>query len=496
MASEQTEVLIVGAGAAGLTLAIDLARRGVDVRLVDKLETPFGGSRGKGLQPRTLEVFEDLGLLAHIQEHARPYPPRRVHRDGQAVDQPMFAPAEPTPAEPYPMPLMLPQNLTEQALRERLRALGGSVRYGAALAGFAQDADGVTATLTTAALATAAGEETIRARYLVGADGGRSFVRQTLGVGFPGETQPFRGLVADLRVEGLSRDAWHVWPGEHGPMVALCPLAGTDLFQLQAGLADDEPPTPDALGAWIHARIGRNDLAFHPPVWSSVFGVNARLAERYRVDRVFLAGDAAHVHPPTGGQGLNTSLQDAYNLGWKLAAVLAGAPDSLLDAYEAERRPIAADVLGLSMGILARASEQMMSRGRDTRQLDLGYRDGPLAVDARRAPGKLLPGDRAPDGLCRARNGRTVRLFELFQGPHWTLLACGAPEPQTLPPDVVAHAIGPDQALAEIDRTIAEAYDITAGTWVLVRPDGYVGLMAEAGDDAALERYFGLAGIQ
>jgi len=490
MSRATTDVLICGAGGAGLVLAIDLARRGVEFRLIDRLETPFAGSRGKGLQPRSLEVFEDLGVLPRILEHALPYPPLRTYMGDTVVDRPMSEWVEPTVAEPYPNTLLLPQNLTEQALRARLADFGRAPEYGVTLTGFSQDDDGVVAEL-----ATRTGPEQARARYLVGADGGRSFVRQALSLGFPGQTLPGRGVVADLKVDGLDRDAWHIWPRGPGQMIGLCPLAGTDLFQLIALLSDEDAPEPGPgdLSDWIRSASGREDLVVHPPVWVSAFRANARVAERYRVGRVLLAGDAAHVHPPTGGQGLNTSLQDTYNLGWKLATVLNGGPDSLLDTYESERRPIAASVLDLSTGILARKGGELMKRGRETKGLDLDYADSPLASDARALPGQMAAGERAPDALCRDRDGRTVRLFDLFADPHWTLLAYGATAPENLPAEVAAHAIGSGRDLTEIGDTISRAYDLRPGTWVLVRPDGFIGLLAEAGDEAALHSYLAAA---
>ncbi|MFS2021473.1 FAD-dependent monooxygenase, partial [Massilia sp. CT11-108] len=223
----------------------------------------------------------------------------------------------------------------------------------------------------------------LRARYVVGTDGGRSTVRHLLGIGFPGKTLGVRALVADVALTGLARDAWHRFNGDDmARRLEVCPLAGTDLFQVQAPV----PPEGDvdlsaqALDALVRDRTGRDDVHVASVSWASAYTMNARLADRYRVGRVFLAGDAAHTHPPTGGQGLNTSVQDAYNLGWKLAAVLAGAPDDLLDTYEAERRPLAAAMLQLSTALLDAARRGgEMRRGRETRQLDLAYPDSPLA---------------------------------------------------------------------------------------------------------------------
>jgi len=457
----ETEVLICGAGAAGLTLAVDLARRGVAFRLIEKATGPFEGSRGKGLQPRSLEVLEDLGVLPRLLETARPYPPQQVYRADGGFDVEVMSEArEPTPDEPHAMPLLSPQFLTERALRERLAALGGRVVYGSELTGFEQDSDGVTATL-----AGPDGAEAVRCRYLVGADGGRSFVRHALGVDFPGKTLGVRAVVADVRIEGLAAEAWHRW-GEGLATIGLCPLWGTDLFQLQAPipLEGEVDLSAAGLGEMVAERTGRSDLTVTAVAWASAYSMNARLADRYRVGRVFLAGDAAHIHPPTGGQGLNTSLQDAYNLGWKLAAALAGAPDALLDSYEAERRPVAAEVLGLSTRLLdAAKAGAVMRRGRETNQMDIGYPDSPLSMAGPKRGDRVMAGDRAPDAPVRGG-----RLFDLFQGAHWTLLGADGETAASACPGLQVHAVADDAG------HLRDAYGLASGEWVLVRPDGYV----------------------
>ena len=358
-----TDVLICGAGAAGLTLAVDLARRGVSFRLIEKLEQPFHGSRGKGIQPRTLEVFEDLGLVDRVAALGGPYPQQREYRsDGTFTDSDIVERREPTAGEPYTQPLMLPQFLTERAMRERLAELGHRPEFGCELTALEQDENGIIARLSGAR-----GDEVIRVRYLVGADGGRSFVRHTLGVEFPGKTLGVRAVVADIELTGLERDRWHRFnEGSMEQQISLCPLAGTDLFQLQAPipLEGDIDLSAAGLAAMVATRTGRDDILVRTVSWASAFNMNARLADRYRVGHVFLVGDAAHTHPPTGGQGLNTSVQDAYNLGWKLSAVLGGAPLSLLDSYEEERRPIAASMLGLSTKLLDAHKRGEMLRGR------------------------------------------------------------------------------------------------------------------------------------
>lgn len=494
------EILICGAGAAGLTLAIDLARRGLPFRLVEKMERPFHGSRGKGIQPRTQEVFEDLGILDRVVAAGGLYPPQRDHRpDGGHGESLAVEPWEPTPAEPHALPLMVPQFLTERIMRERLAELGHRPEFGRALVGLEQDAAGATARLSGPVGETRVGEEIVRVRYVVGADGGRSFVRDALGIGFPGRTLGVRAIVADVMLSGLGRDAWHRFnEGSMERQLSLCPLAGTDLFQLQAPIPLEGAPdlSQAGLSALVAERTGRADIRIHSVAWASAYGMNARLADRYRSGRVFLTGDAAHIHPPTGGQGLNTSIQDAYNLGWKLAAVLGGAPDTLLDSYEAERRPIAAGMLGLSTRLLEAAKRGDMRRGRETRQLDLGYRDSPLALQGRDCDGRVRAGDRAPDAPLRGAAGQATRLFELFKGPHWTLLGPAAGRDAVAPrPGLRVHTLGPRGDIADPDGHLAAAYGLAPGTWVLVRPDGHVGAILAGGEMEALEAYLGGVGL-
>jgi len=416
-----TEVLINGAGAAGLTLAIELARRQIAFRLIDKSPAPFNGSRGKGLQPRSLEIFEDMDVLARILAKAGPYPVMRAYSSDGFRDSHAMESRPPSAAEPYSEPLMLPQYLTEASMRERLAEFEHAPEYGCELTGFEQEQAGVTAKIKTLN-----GEQSLRARYLIGTDGGRSFVRHALNIEFPGETMKVRAVVADLVLEGLSPEYWHRWKDNPATSMALCPLRGTEYFQLQAPVPLEGEPDLSAAGLQklIAERTGRKDIVVHQVIWASVYSMNARLADSYRKERVFLVGDAAHIHPPTGGQGLNTSLQDAYNLGWKLAAVLSGAPSDLLDSYEAERRPVAAGVLGLSTKLLeAYKANSDVSRGRDTQQLDIVYHDSPLNLALPVREHALRLGDRAPDAPCYdVKKGQPTRLFKQYQGTQWILL--------------------------------------------------------------------------
>ena len=241
----------------------------------------------------------------------------------------------------------------------------------------------------------------------------------------------------------------------------------------------------------IAARTGRNDIRVRSVSWASAYSMNARLADRYRIGRVFLAGDAAHIHPPTGGQGLNTSVQDSYNLGWKLAAVLGGAPSALLATYEEERRPVAAGMLGLSTKLLEAARQAGgMRRGRDTQQLDLGYERSSLAL-GRRA------GARAPDAPVLGAAGQATRLFRLFEGPHWTLLGYEVSSDAVTPrPGLRIHRIGARGDIVDEQGHARDAYGLTPGDWVLVRPDGYIGAFVSSADAGSIDPYLMSVGLK
>ncbi|WP_328663842.1 FAD-dependent monooxygenase [Nocardia salmonicida] len=485
------QVLVAGAGPTGLTLAIDLARRGVDVRIVDRADSPFQGSRGDGLQPRTLEVFDDLGVIDAVLAAGRELPVMRAYFAGAFVgERRMAEPVEPTPDVPYPNAWVLGQSDTEAILRARLAELGVRVEFGTALADFTQDDTGVTATLHRDGT-----PETVRASYLIGADGGASAVRKRLGIAFDGSTDDsIKMLLGDVRADALDHEYgyWFAAAADQ-PMTgfALSPLPGARRFQFAAPLADDRSPDLATLQDLADRHGPEEGLVLSDLSWITVWRPNIRLAQRFRDGRVLLAGDAAHVHPPTGGQGLNTGVQDAYNLGWKLAAALGGDP-APLDTYESERRTVAARILGLSTELLDKlvdGDEDAMQRGPETRQLGITYRSPT-------EHGQLVAGDRAPDAPLHDESGRPIRLFDLFRGPHATLLRF-APTPGPAATDAAAlddpdvHTVeihrfdAPGDRSTDTDRptftTLVDtdghaftAYAATSGTAVLIRPDGHL----------------------
>jgi 2-polyprenyl-6-methoxyphenol hydroxylase-like FAD-dependent oxidoreductase len=423
MAYEQ-DVLIVGAGPTGLTLAYDLARRGVKVRIVDAAFGPFRGSHGKGIQPRTQEIFDLLGLMPELAKVGGPYQRMRFHWGPLSVRGGSLATRHtPTEMTPYPNLLQVPQFETEGVLRAHLASLGVQVEYGRSFSALVQTDDFAEVTL--------ADGERIRSAFVVGSDGGRSSVRKALGLRLVGGTVEERSLlVGDVKVDDLSREDWHVWPWSSGGMLTLCPLPHTDFFQVTCAQVDDVTGHIE--------RVTRHRVS--EVLTSSSYTPQARMVQRYRVGRVFLAGDAAHVHPPAGGQGLNTGVQDAWNLGWKLAWALRGGPASVLDSYESERLPVAAAVLNLSRKLHGARS---MKRGELTNQLGLHYRESPLTSGT--TLGELHAGDRMPDG--RLSNGR--RIFDVLRHEGAT---------QLVRQDGFKVLVRPDAYIASIGRDDIDTY--------------------------------------
>ncbi|MFF1797729.1 FAD-dependent monooxygenase [Kitasatospora sp. NPDC058263] len=477
-----TTVVIVGAGPTGLTLACGLARQGVAVRVVEKAAAFHTGSRGKTLNPRSLEVLADLGLGERLAAAGRTHLPFRKYFGDEFVNETEpFAGARRSTATPYPASLWLPQTRVERLLREKLAEYGVTVELATELVDFTQDDEGVEVHL--------ADGGRISAEYLVACDGGRSTVRKLLGIPFVGEGDPEPLMVCgDVEVEGLDRGAWHQWFGPQGVFM-LCPFEGTRRWQLQASPETDADgravaPSLESFRRLAALHTGRTDLVLTNATWLSTWRVNVRIAEEYRRGRVLLAGDCAHVHPTAGGLGMNTGIQDAWNLAWKLGHVLRGlAAPALLDTYQEERRPVAAWTLDVTTAGMTNVMAGIgtpgvgVEAGRvgDLTGLSLGYRWSRLAAPG--PDGPLRAGDRAPDAVFTGPDGRPARLFEHFAGDDYTLLGFG---PGTRPAlaGLPAH-IRPvllDDPSGDAHRT----YGIATDTLALVRPDNHLALLAPA----------------
>ncbi|MCP3753656.1 FAD-dependent monooxygenase [Streptomyces sp. TBY4] len=330
---DRPDVLVVGSGPTGLTLACDLARQGIAVRIVEGRSAPHRESRGKGLQAGSLEVFERLGVAGAMTARGRGGIVLRKYFDGAHVRDTAVDGG-----------LLIGQWQVEEVLRERLAELGVHVEYGSRLTGITQDSSGVRAEL--------ADGTAIRAGYLAGCDGGHSATRELLGIPFEGTGEEEPAMVlGDVGAPGLSREFWHQWFTSEGGGILLCPMPGTDSFQLQAAPETDEgggvlPPSLESFQRLFDRYARMPGIRLTEPTWLSSWRVNVRMATRIREGRTFLAGDAAHVHPIAGGLGMNTGIQDAAALGRALAAVLSGTVgEEALDAYQAERLPVAAELL-------------------------------------------------------------------------------------------------------------------------------------------------------
>jgi 2-polyprenyl-6-methoxyphenol hydroxylase-like FAD-dependent oxidoreductase len=490
-------VLVVGSGPTGLILAYDLTRRGVPVRIIDRQKEFTTASRGKaGVQPRTLEVFDDFGIIDRMLEAGTQRLPFRRYLLDQMISEVVpYEDKEPRPDAPYRRMLYIRQNDVEQILRGLLSEVGCEVQRATTLTDFTQTDTSIIATLDGPT-----GTEKVEVGYLVGCDGGGSTVRKQLGLQFRGVTDDSQKLyVGDVEVDGLPGDAWYQWYDLQRGLLLLCPLPGSRSWQIQASAsraADGTFPAPslEVLQDAVD-RISGMSIKLSNPTWLSVTKKNVRIVDSLRSGRVLIAGDAAHVHPVAGALGANTGVQDAYNLGWKLARVIKdGADQSLLDTYQEERLPVAEWALRTSCSSADRIAKAVMAGDggaetgltEETNQLGLNYRDSSLSWNLD-APGAgdssgVRAGDRAPDSPCP--DG--TRLFDVFRGPHATLLGMGTSCREAVA-QVDSAGIAGLRTLDIQERP--PAYGYTEDALVLVRPDGYVGLVTTAYDSAGVLKY-------
>ena len=332
-----TDVLVIGAGPSGLTLAASLVKQGVATTVADRQAAGANTSRAAVVNARTLEVLDDLDVARRLVKEGI-HAPRFTIRDGRRTLIPVDFSVLPTD---YPYSLMVPQATTERLLLERLTELGGTVLRPKTLASLIQDADGVTATFDDG--------ELIRARYVVGADGMHSIVREQAGIGFEGGAYQESFTLADVRLRGEAPPDEVILFWAKAGLTVVAPLPG-DIYRIVAPVADaPEEPSAAFVQQLLDERgLGAGRMVVTDVVWGSRFRIHHRVADTYRAGRLLLAGDAAHVHSPAGGQGMNLGIQDGVALAGALAAVLAGASDSVLDEYNATRRPIAHQVVEMT----------------------------------------------------------------------------------------------------------------------------------------------------
>ncbi|HEY3712778.1 MAG TPA: FAD-dependent monooxygenase [Amycolatopsis sp.] len=486
---ESTSVLIAGGGPTGLMLACELRLAGIDVLVADRLERRGDESRAGGMHPRTLEVLDQRGMLAPFQAQGRPI--QAGHFSGIGLDFSRFDTR-------YPYTLVLLQSKVERLLEARLAELGGRVRWSSEITGLDQDEDGVTVQIN--------GSQPIRADYLVGCDGGRSAVRKLAGVGFDGTAATMTSLLGDVELTEPPAESFIQGRAELGNFSVLGFEPGW--YRVTVSEYDRvldrqaEVGFEDLRSAMI--RVAGTDFGMHSPRWISHFGDAARLADRYRSGRVLLAGDAAHIHLPAGGQGLNTGVQDAVNLGWKLALVVTGgAPETLLDSYETERRPVADRVVRNTRAqtVLGRPGPHVEALRENVAALVgaeagndiLGTMISALDLEYPIGDEHPLLGRRVPDLDLKTGDG-AVRLYELLHRGRPVLLDFGGGFGPALEgwTDRVDHV----EAICPTERwAIPAVGEIPSSTALLVRPDGYVAWLPEAAVElpTALATWFGPA---
>ncbi|MGI9087400.1 MAG: FAD-dependent monooxygenase [Chthoniobacterales bacterium] len=512
-------LLIVGAGPVGLMMACELARHGVPCRIIDQAAERSQTSKALGVFPRTLEVFEATGVIDQaLAAGTKIFALNIRHGEKELVRIDLS-----TVASPYPFVFSLPQSETERILIEHLDSLGVEVERNLELTGLTQ-----TDTSVQALVRHADGRaETIETPWLLGCDGAHSATRHALGMEFEGAPYDESFVLADVRAESsLPKNEIHLFFSDEG-LFALFPFKG-ERARLIANIPPESreqdlpEPTMEDMQR-IAERRGPRDLRVSDAVWISRFHISHRKVADFRKIRVFLAGDAAHIHSPAGGQGMNTGIQDSFNLAWKLALVVRGrAPAALLASYSSEREPIAKGVLNLTDRItrFATITNPVAKTARDLllplvtgidfleekfadriSELTVNYRSSTIVEN--HGKGAVRAGDRAPDGELRDASGRSRRLFELFHEPGHHLLCFlgnGARDPGVVP-DLgtempvlrIARGLGLTSAgeLRDITGAVHANYDLLGGGLIVVRPDGYIGFRSERFDFAALQNYLG-----
>ncbi len=544
--AESTDVLIVGAGPTGLTLAIELARRHIPFHLIDRQPEAPITSRALGTQSRTIEVFRLMGIpQANLQ------PATRIRAlQVKERDRTLARIAFPDTPGGDAGPVVMNQADTERVLTERLTQLGGHIERGVEFESLQIDGDRVTSTL-----ATAAGSLSIDSRYVIGCDGANSAVRRQAGIEFTGTTYDEQFLLEDVELDwDIPHDVITIWFSDEAGIVGAIPLPQERRWRLIVALPFAEadavdrvdPATIPARGEEaLYRRAGVSFRRIGDPFWASAFRIHRKHADQYRSGPIFLAGDAAHTHSPVGGQGMNTGIQDAFNLGWKLAlAVRDEAAPGLLDTYETERFPVARSVLrGTDLGTrLILSSNQAARTFREwllpiaaalpparrqllatISELTVGYPKSPLSIAAdlprdslrflERVPGGLDPGERVPNGaLTDPQTGEPMSLFDLI-ARGWLMLLfpdrSASPRVMAAQHDAarqVRATVGDAMhifvvvgspptgemavpALIDGDGAIARLFGASRGLVALIRPDGYLGYRGLPGQPLELASY-------
>ncbi|MCW5891192.1 MAG: FAD-dependent monooxygenase [bacterium] len=538
MVEPSLDVLVVGAGPVGLTLAAALTHHGVRCRLVEKAPVPSDKSKALAVWTRSMELLDGLGLAdAFLQTGLRigggsmyAGGKRLVHLDLTGTES------------PFGFPLMIPQNETERLLAEHLAGAGVAVERGVELTGFVETADAVQATLRHPD----GRDETLVVPWLVGCDGAHSTVRHTLGMEFAGHPDPSDWMLADVHVAGdLARDEVSIFWNDEG-VLAVFPIDRRRV-RLIADQGIAQPGKPEAEVTLAHAQAvldarGPGGLVLSDPIWLTNFRINERKVAEYRRGRVMLAGDAAHIHSPAGGQGMNTGMQDAFNLAWKLALIQRGRgqTEPLLRSYSVERSAVGDQVLRNAerfttiatlrspiarwlrdhiapiVGAFGAVQERVRN---EWWELSINYRQSPLSWEQWPPHGGGLPaGDRLCDAPLTAPDGDATSVFTVLRGARRQALllipashardavarlaAIAADAAGAFPDLLDAHVVLPAGSAPTLETpgvctwidTEGRLHDrlhATVATLVVVRPDGYVGFRCQPADGHGLLAYLG-----
>src|SRR5580704_1086336 len=487
--SDSTPVLVVSAGPVGLSLACELARRAVPVRIIDKLSAPTAESRAAVVHARTLEAFSRMGVVDQIIAAGQRTTGLQMYADRVSLGK--FA--LDTVDSPYPFSVTLPQDETERILTARLAALGVAVERERELVGFEQDATGVRAHLRS-------GEE-IRSDWIAGTDGSHSTVRGALGLSLEGSFKGETFLLGDVQADHhLDRSTMHTFfTTDAGPLMVF-PMLGRRL-RLIGQLDSPTAPTLEELQAVVDHRTA--GFRLESARWITVFEIHHAQVPHYRVGRGFLAGDAAHVHSPAGGQGMNTGIQDAFNLGWKLAQTATEGPSpALLDSYNAERRPVAAQVIKVTTATTdaGTATNPLIRRLRnralrvasglspiahmlaeEPEETRVTYRTSPIVESSQRWHRSAQPGDAAPvvaavnllHILARATGQTALYIAGREQIPE--PVAASNIQRHVLVTDADAPNSAFNEVIPDPDRAVAARYGTGEnGGLFMIRPDGYL----------------------
>jgi 2-polyprenyl-6-methoxyphenol hydroxylase-like FAD-dependent oxidoreductase len=536
----ECDVLVVGAGPTGLTLAAELRRRGVECLLIDARQEPQHWDRATVVHPRTLEVFEALGFVDRVLAAGVPQRAARLHSAGEVLVELDFS----LSGAPYPYNLGLSEEATEGFLSEYLEAKGGSVERSTRLLSMTQDAGGVTVTVERGDR-----QEEVRAAWIVGCGGYHSPVRDAVGIPLEGHDIADPWAVFDVTLGGRTEDFETTLVYLEDPMTILTPLPGRRFRVYTRPRGEDADFVADAAAVLAAYEPGQELVDVENP---TRFTCHAKVAARYREGRALLAGDAAHVCSPDQGHGMNSGIQDAVNLGWKLALVCEGDADpALLDSYEAERRPVALEIVAAGEGMeeMGRVDGEAGRASRDAEvraalsdpetahveavaeaELNISYRQSPIVVgggcgarESREDPSltnsvevrsgtsldSLMAGDRLPylGPVTTGPGGPEARIHELTQRPGHTLLVIAVGDGGAELPHVFAQlealvarsplfdaafalATAPDQApVGTIHPDAARALGLKSLAVFAVRPDRHVGLIAEPASLAAVEDY-------